>query len=311
MTSLLIAMVLSMGIFIVTLVFSFLAARGQYPFLETTGNISDAFATHITPSGWTFIIWTFIYIFLALVMVYAFAGLCRRNALGLMYCCPPVLSHGFYLTWCLNFGFNIGWLFVWDRRLVSVALAFLIVVTVTNFAMIFFSCCGLHIYGAWLHKFHRVDLWLVRVLVQNGIAMYATWTTIASLLNLAIVLNTYASLSQTSAATISLAILVVVVFVWFVLENFFLDKHVRYILVIYPVVIWALIGSYTKNYDAESPSQTGIFAVVVLAAACVLFATRIILVVWRHIKSPIYKQNSVDLRLPVDIINSQRNILFK
>lgn len=46
----------------------------------------------------------------------------------------------------------------------------------------------------------------------------------------------------------------------FVLENFFLDKHVRYILIIYPVVIWALTGSYTKNYDPASPSQTGIFA---------------------------------------------------
>lgn len=48
------------------------------PFLEPTGNVSDAFDNEITPSGWTFIIWTIIYIFLALVCVYALSGLFRK-----------------------------------------------------------------------------------------------------------------------------------------------------------------------------------------------------------------------------------------
>lgn len=45
----------------------------------------------------------------------------------------------------------------------------------------------------------------------------------------------------------------------FALENSILDKHVRYIVVTYPVVIWALAGNLDKNYDAESPSRNGIF----------------------------------------------------
>lgn len=45
----------------------------------------------------------------------------------------------------------------------------------------------------------------------------------------------------------------------FFLENTVLDKHVRYILTIYPVVIWALTGVYTKNYDAAAPSSNDIF----------------------------------------------------
>lgn len=44
------------------------------PFLEPTGNVSDAFANKITPSEWTFIRWTIIYIFLVLVCVYALSG---------------------------------------------------------------------------------------------------------------------------------------------------------------------------------------------------------------------------------------------
>lgn len=50
--------------------------------------------------------------------------------------------------------------------------------------------------------------------IQNGIATYATWTTIASLINLDIVLTTEANMSQMNAAIVSLSVLTVVLFVW-------------------------------------------------------------------------------------------------
>lgn len=48
------------------------------------------------------------------------------------------------------------------------------------------------------------------------------------------------------------------------LEQLVFDKHVRYILVIYPVVIWALSGNLDKNYDAESPDRNGILIGTIL-----------------------------------------------
>ncbi|XP_056290672.1 uncharacterized protein si:ch211-161h7.5 [Pseudoliparis swirei] len=72
-------------------------------------------------------------------------------------------------------------------------------------------------------------------------------------------------------STISFSVLTAVLLVWFVLENFVLDKHVRYILIIYPVVIWALCGNLFKNYDAKSPNRNGIFIAVLLTLALVLF----------------------------------------
>lgn len=46
------------------------------------------------------------------------------------------------------------------------ALVFLILIALTNYAIIAFSCLGLHNYGAWLNKYHKADLWLIRVLVS-------------------------------------------------------------------------------------------------------------------------------------------------
>ncbi|KAL7373595.1 hypothetical protein ABVT39_010261 [Epinephelus coioides] len=306
--SLLIAIVLALLFFIITMVFTALAASGIHPFLESTGNISDEFLTEITPAGWTFTIWSIIYIFLALVLVYVLSGIFRKNAYGYVYCSPPILPRAFFAAWCLNLASNTAWLFLWDRKLMLIALVFLILIALTNYTMIIFSCHGLHSYGAWLNKYHKVDLWLHRVLVQNGVMIYTTWTTIATLINLTIVLTYNVEMSPTDAATISYSLLAVVLLMWFVLENFVLDKHVRYILVIYPVVIWALSGNLDKNFDAESPNRNGIFIAVLLASACALFIIRIVLVVWRHIKQPLYADASPEAMEPTQIAEKQKKI---
>ncbi|XP_029979776.1 uncharacterized protein LOC115411700 [Sphaeramia orbicularis] len=307
--SLLTAIVLSLICFIITMVFTALAGPGIYPFLSSTGNISDEYTTEITPAGWAFAIWSIIYAFLACVMVYVLSGVCRKNAYGFVYCSPAVLPHGFFVSLCLNLGFNIGWLFLWDRRLMPAALVFLILIAFTNYVTIFFSCHSLKSYGAWLNKYHRVDLWLHRVLIQNGIAIYATWTTIASLLNLNIVLTTNAKMSQTDASTVALTILTLVLFVWFILENSAFEKHVRYIQTIYFVVIWALTGVFTKNKDAvTSGSRNGIFIAVLLALSCFLCALRITLTIWRHIKHPLYQDVDAEDMLPMEIADKQKTI---
>ncbi|TMS16843.1 hypothetical protein E3U43_014136 [Larimichthys crocea] len=96
--------------------------------------------------------------------------------------------------------------------------------------------------------------------------------------------------------------------VWFILENLVLDKHVRYILITYPVVIWALTGNMDKNYDVESNNRNGIFIIVLLALASVLFVFRIVLVVWRHIKQPLYTNVSPGAMEPKEIGKKQKRM---
>ena len=45
----------------------------------------------------------------------------------------------------------------------------------------------------------------------------------------------------------------------FILENFVLEKYVRFIVTIYPVVIWALTGVITKNYNSAAPTRNNVF----------------------------------------------------
>lgn len=125
--------------------------------------------------------------------------------------------------------------------------------------------------------------------------IYTTWTTIATLINVTIVLTYDIKMSAADAATVSYTILAALLLVWYVickhtkilmsdllnpqwcsetmsvflswrfmLEQLVYDKHMRYILVIYPVVIWALSGNLDKNYDAESPDRNGILIGMIL-----------------------------------------------
>ncbi|NP_001104304.1 uncharacterized protein LOC556220 [Danio rerio] len=274
--------VLSQIAYIVALIINALAGPGKGPFQHSTGNVSDRYQTEITPAGWTFSIWGVIYSWLFLMNIYFLSWLCRG-----LYSSPAILPSVFFVSWIINLILNCSWLVLWDRELMIAALIVLALIAFTNYLLIYFSWVGLRAHGSWLKQHHPKDLFCIIVLVQNGIATYATWTTIATLLNFTVVLN-LASVSATNAATASLCILLLEVIIWFSVENFLIEKHVRYILSVYPVIVYALSGSLSKHYDSTAPGRNAVFSVVLLVLACIVFVVRLTLVVWRHRTRPLF-----------------------
>ncbi|XP_069464282.1 uncharacterized protein [Ambystoma mexicanum] len=283
---------LSLAVYIVTVALNAGAGSGAYKgvFLQTVGNLSNKYNTEFTPAGWTFgLNWNTIFIWQFLWFGYALSNLCRRNEQGWAYVKPDLLPIWFYLVWMVNNCLNVGWLFLWDQEQVIAALVFLALIAFTNYCVLFISYRALYLNGEWLQKSRKADLWLIRILVQNGIAIYATWTTIATLLNFAVVLMYIGDVSGATAGTVALSILAFEVLLWFILENFVFDDYVRYTMTIYPVVIVSLSGAINKNYVPSSPSRNNIYLAVLLAVASAAFIVRLILVIWRHFKSPLYK----------------------
>ena len=122
----------------------------------------------------------------------------------------------------------------------------------------------------------------------------------------------------------------------FLLENFYLDEHVRYIVTIYPVVLlWQT--STLSNFDSTE-SQIYTFAgtvsqhmvdlifkflntllmavlnlvfllsALLVAITVVLFVARIALVTWRHYKQPLYGSGATIS--PVEISLTQRKLFL-
>lgn len=55
------------------------------PYTTTTANVSAVFDTQLTPSGWTFNIWSVIYVWLTAMVIYILSGLCRKSESNLLF----------------------------------------------------------------------------------------------------------------------------------------------------------------------------------------------------------------------------------
>ncbi|KAM6970853.1 uncharacterized protein LKV04_016587 isoform 2-T2 [Tautogolabrus adspersus] len=221
-------------------------------FKQSTEDVTLMYTTPLTPAQWAMFVWDFIYIWLFAMFIYFIAGLCRRDAYDWLYTTPAVLPYGFHVFMIINVCLNISWLFLFDRELLLPMLIISAVMMMTNYMILFFSCHGMKIYGAWLHKHRIADLWLLRILVQNGIAVYSTWGTLSTLLNLTIYLQHQTETLRCDCAMLALVLLLMQLSAWFLLENFYLDEHVRYIVTIYPVVILWLTGILSNSSSPES-----------------------------------------------------------
>ncbi|XP_023181782.1 uncharacterized protein LOC111606182 isoform X1 [Xiphophorus maculatus] len=288
---------------------NFLSGFGDYSgvFRQRTEDVSLKYMTSVTPAQWTFFVWDFIYFWFFAMFVYLLAGLCRRSTYEWMYTTPAVLPYGFHVSIIIYLSLNITWLFLYDREMLLPVLITAALMTLTDYMTLFFSCHGLKIYGAWLSKHRNADLWMFRILVQNGVAVYATWGTLSTLLNLTIYLQHQTEASRYHCTMLSLLLLLMELLVWFLLENFYLDKHLRYTVTIYPLVILWLTGILDNN--ASPGTNLYILEVLILVIACVLLVVRIILVAWRHHKQPLYTDNELSLT-PVEISLSQPNLFL-
>uniref|UniRef100_A0A3Q3H0Q1 Si:dkey-29d8.3 n=1 Tax=Kryptolebias marmoratus TaxID=37003 RepID=A0A3Q3H0Q1_KRYMA len=179
------------------LVVNALAGAGR-PFQFPTANVSARYETDITPAGWTFSIWGVIYTWLTLMVIYIISYVFRSWAQSL-------LPYSFYFSWLCNMLLNITWLVLWDRLMLA-GLVVLILIAFTNYSALFFCCYATDYHGQWLQTYHGKDLACLRILVQNGLAVYSTWTSIASLINFAVVLHLW-GVDKSTAATACLCIL--------------------------------------------------------------------------------------------------------
>ena len=238
----------------------------------------------VTPASFTFIIWTFIYIWQALWILYAWTFFCRPKM-------PRTIFTGVYIGYALVNSCDIIWLYVWGNVYLVAACVILFL-----FQVFFYPTLGMLV--GYFYKIrskpHKADVVLTWILPINGLFFYATWTTIASLVNLAAALQYSGSdVDGTTSGTVSLSLLLVTLVVYFILENTVLYRVLRYVLSVYPVVIWALIGVLASHWGVEGEERNSRFVLGLLIVTIIIFIVRLIIVVIFSVIRPLYKYKSL------------------
>lgn len=149
----------------------------------------------------------------------------------------------------------------------------------------------------------KVDIWLMRILIQNGLALFLTWVTIASNLNMATFLTYDLGVEYFIPTTIALLIVFALIVFYFVIENFVWQKYLLYVFTPWVVILVGLSGSLYKNWSSASPTRNNIITLIMLVCSSLLFVGKIVMFVLYHT----YCRPSVDKKESHKLLQAKQN----
>ena len=245
---------------------------------NTTGVVSDVHKTHVTPTTWALYMWALIYFWQAAWLIYAVGTT------------VDILPRYTYILYVITNIAHVCWLVAWSWELMVWALIIIIIATVTLYFATAGSCLSAKDKAdVFSSSKLSAEVWLMRGLVQNGLALYSAWFSVATLLNLTIVLGEESRLSMSTASTVSLTVFCVEIIGWFLVDVFSLDQVTRYVITPYFVYVVALSAIYDNNHDLDKNDKAlltiYVLNMVCLMLACFLFVSKIIITIRRHTKS--------------------------
>lgn len=244
----------------------------------------------VTPDDWTFVLTAFIYLWQAAWIVYGFSLLFRKNEDGPFHLVFPVLPPIFYIVFAFALACNVAWLLIWDKQYIEVALVFINLMCCTLYVCLGICIRRTYENGAYLARCNlNKDIWVLRLLVQNGLGVYATWASVAAIFNFAVVI-TYGtsgiSAKQDVGSTVSLIVFTLEILGWWVFDCFVFEKYLRYLFTPYSVVWTSLLGIITKTWDPTN--RNSIYTATLLCLVTVLGLVKTILAGYRHYKQPLF-----------------------
>jgi benzodiazapine receptor len=210
---------------------------------KTTGEISDQFRVYLVPSGPTFAIWGVIYTLLLAFGIYQALPRARETALlrGLGWL--PVVS-------C---AFNSTWIVVWQYEAVS-------------FVPSLVAILGLLVSLALVQRrtraaASRTERWLVAM----PFSFYFGWVTVATVLNVAVVLTTLgvAGIGGLDDRIVAAAVLLVATAI--ATTVVLRERDAGYGL----AVVWALNGIYAKETATPYVAEVALLGVALVGLAAV------------------------------------------
>jgi len=283
------------------------SGKGGVLFVCSVSEASDTYPTFITPAGWAFIIWTLIFLWLALGQVFFIISFFLKNDGKRIV--HESASTTFLIVVSINFLLNTSWIFITDRAcdkvlLLGVGFGVLFAIVVTNII-----ACLILAENIKRSKSSMVYKIINRIIL-NGYCLYTTWTAIASLIN---ALQAVIYISKTAfedidepwddeaysywmncGAYTALTLLVAAHVTYFIFENFVFEKSLRWVLTPYLVVIWASSAVYDKRHEdiriddtlivSKLPKGIVDFTLAIIIIACITFVVRIALVAFRSLK---------------------------
>ena len=239
----------------------------------------------VIPSNSTFSIWGFIWSWQVILIIYFHVAIFRKTPNGYLYQ-HPAFDTAVYPLNIFSYLVTVGWVISFDRLELGWSLACLLSCPLVLFTSVALSAKRVTDNEEQMKNIGSTkDMWLLRLLVQNGISFYGTWVTIASLLNLGMLVVYRWGGDQVTGSMTVLGGLSAIFVAFFILDNFVFYKYIQYIVSPYVVVIVALRGVIVRSWDMKGNKELSMFVLCLLIAVCVFLLVKIIIMAIRLYKS--------------------------
>lgn len=213
---------------------------------RTAGEISDALPSYFTPAGYTFSIWSVIYLFLLGFTIYQALPSQRERPflgkIGWLFAATTVL--------------NIFWLLAWHYSFYAVSILFMVGLLITLIAIYLRLNIG------------QPDASLTtadKLLYQTPFSLYLGWITVATIANIASVAAYlgWNGFGIDGSVWSAIMMLVAVVVAGMLLFN---RRNLAYA----AVLVWALFGIRTAHADVALVANTALVAAILVVIFALL-----------------------------------------
>lgn len=264
--------------YVLSISLSFMAYK-RVIFPEDICNMSRKYIIDIMPTEAVFsLLWSLIYIWQLAWLLYACVCAFRRTSDG-----TPLLERVDFLPPAVFVSFLLSkiacdiWLFTWAYEHIALSGFLLAFSTVAAQLALIFSLTSLEnrkaeLYQNDLHK----DVHITRLLVHNGLALFTTWLSIATVLTFTIFLKYNTKMDELSAGTTGLSILLLFVITYFLFENFFFRRYHLWLITPWFAFLATYIGTINGNWVDMKPTRNNVFTVALLIVSAVFAGIKLL-----------------------------------
>ena len=247
-------------------------------------DLNNLFGFKSERSKWFYYVWYFIYAWQGLWLIYGLTTILRKSSDDYLYKYPPTMHWLIYTNFIISNILNLCSSLLSNNHYYVLSTFYYFLISISIIISVVQSILQLHDYQREMYYTEKhADIWLLRILVQNGLLVYASWSFIFLLINLKITLVHEFNMSSQMSALILLAALNAKVVINFILENFLFYKYLKFLfsswLISIVFLIIFIIGFTHTSYN----DLTFTCSIITLVNLLILFTIKVFIFLRKEI----------------------------
>lgn len=243
--------------------------------------LADQFSTY----HWLNYVWYFIYIYQFAWLCYGVSTIFRKSSSDYLYKYPPVMHWIIYLNFSLANILNYFCSLLWEHSYYGLTTFYSGLIFVSLYIAAFVSLFKLSDYQREMYYTEKTkDVWSIRILVQNGMFMFASWSFLMFLLVFSTTLSVKYELSEENLRLMLFILIVLKLILYFLIENFVAYKYFKFVFlpwIIYAIFLFNMIKIYeTNGRNSKGYENDFFFYIFLLALYLFLFISKLIKFLW-------------------------------